>query len=815
MRNFIKRVLGKYFNKDLELNVRLFNLLAIGGIAVSIISALHSILGSISVLGGIINFSAAVCSYLLMYFVHKTRKYTVGFISTVVGVFMGLFGVLFFSMGGITGSMPYFFIFAIVFTFLTLQGKLLYFIVSIQIIYYIGICILAYQYPEMVTPFESPRQQLFDLIIGFVLSGLSLGIIFFAYIQTYRVQQRIVEEAKRTADKANAAKSDFLANMSHEIRTPINLMLGMNEMILRESETEQVLEYARNVQNAGEQLLLLVNQVLDFSKIESGKMEVVENTYDIRELIHELFTMGKIHAEKKNLKFELELDENLPLKLYGDEKHIHQIIINLISNAIKYTRTGIVTLSVVAIPESVERILLEVTVTDTGIGIKEKDLPFLFNSFERVDINNNRSIEGSGLGLTIINNLLDMIGGTILVDSIYGSGSTFKVTIPQGVVSSETLKSEKEEAVKMGEETFVAPEGRILVVDDNYMNLAVIKSLLKRTRLQVDTATGGEECLDMIQSEYYHVILMDYMMPEMDGLETLQQIQDRSDHVCTDTPVIVLTANVIAGTKEMLIGKGFKDYLSKPVRWQELEGVLMKYLPPSLITRTRKAENKGNISEEEIRSYSLLLRPYDIILEDGLHYMSGDIYQYAKTADFFRKTYERARKGVEKYLDTEEIDKLCISIHALKGNARGIGAIDLHYIARRLEKRCHDRDVSYVKQGKDLLFLEWERAVSGISEFLSVSGILSKAESASDEAISIRPLDANAYMERILAHIEVSEAEPALLLIKELVKSPLPEHTLLVLRAASEFIEEIEFDEAGNILRKELANGRKQNIGNR
>ncbi len=724
---------------------------------------------------------------------------------------MGLFGVLFFSMGGNVGSMPYFFIFSVVFTFLMFQGRLLYITVAVEIFYYIGICILAYRYPNLVTPFESPRKQLQDIVIGFVLTGLSLGTIFFSYIRTYRVQQRIVEEAKQTADKANAAKSDFLANMSHEIRTPINLMLGMNEMILRESETEQVLEYAKNIQNAGEQLLFLVNQVLDFSKIESGKMEVLENTYDIRELICELYSMGNVHAEKKKLKFELELDENLPVKLFGDEKHINQIVVNLINNAIKYTKTGTVTLSVKAIPESPEKILLEIIVTDTGIGIHEKDMPYLFNSFERMDINNNRDIEGSGLGLAIINNLLDMIGGTISVDSVYGSGSTFKVLIPQGVVSPKTLKSagQEEETVETDEETFVAPEGRVLVVDDNYMNLAVIKSLLKRTMLQVDTAISGEECLEMIQSEYYHVILMDYMMPEMDGLETLYQIHNQTGHVCTDTPVIVLTANVIAGTKEMLMGKGFSDYLSKPVRWQELEGALVKYLPPSLVTRTRRKENKGNISCEEVRSYSLLLRPYDVILEDGLHYMSGDIYQYAKTAEFFRRTYEKTRKEIENYLAAEEIEKLCISIHALKGNARGIGAIDLHHIARRLEKRCRDRDIFYVKKSQDLLFLEWERAISGISEFLTVSGILNKAENSPDKVIGIRPLNINEYMERILAHIGISEAEPALLLIKELAESPLPEHTLLALRAASEFIEEIEFDEAEKILRKELANGRK------
>lgn len=809
MRNVIKRVLSKYFNKELELNVRLFNLLAIGGIVVSIISAVQSFIGSLSIFGSIINIVAAICSYLLIYFVNKTKRYTAGFIITVLAVFMGLFGALFFSMGGTVGSIPYFFIFAIVFTFLMFHGKLLYITATVQTLYYIGICFVAYLYPETVTPFEGPKQQLQEIIMGFVLTSLSIGTIFLAYIKTYQVQQKIVEEAKQSADNANAAKSTFLANMSHEIRTPINLMLGMNEMILRESETEQVLEYSKNIQSAGEQLLFLVNQVLDFSKIESGKMEVIENTYDIRELISEIFTMGKVHAEKKKLKFELELDERLPIKLFGDDKHIHQIMINLISNAIKYTKTGTVTLSVMGIPESEERMLLEITVMDTGIGIHEKDMPYLFHSFERVDINNNRDIEGSGLGLAITGNLLEMMGGAISVDSVYGAGSTFKVTIPQGVVSPETLKSGKEEVVEIGAETFVAPEGRILVVDDNYMNLAVIKSLLKRTMLQVDTATSGEECLDMIKSVYYHTILMDYMMPEMDGVETLQQIRNQSNHLCVDTPVIVLTANVISGTRDMLINKGFQDYLSKPVRWQELEGLLMKYLPPSLITRTRGIENKGKISDEEIREYSILLRSYDIILEDGIHYMSGDLYQYAKTAEFFRRTYEKTRKEIENYLEAEEIEKLCISIHALKGNARGIGAIDLHYIARRLEKRCRDKDISYVKQGIYLLLLEWERAVNGISEFLETSNILNRPEGATDEAIGIRPLNSYEYMEKILVHIRNSEAEPALLLIRELEKSPLSEHTLQVLQAVSELIEEIEFDDAEAMLWKELENGRK------
>ena len=415
---------------------------------------------------------------------------------------------------------------------------------------------------------------------------------------------RVTEIARRDEQKARAgseAKSYFLANMSHEIRTPINAILGMNEMILRESKNENVVTYAKDIESAGKSLLSLINDVLDFSKIEAGSMDLVETEYDLSSLINDVNNMITMRAEQKQLEFRLSVDETLPERLYGDEVRIRQIMLNLLNNAVKYTKEGYVELSVHGTPLPDRKLQLIIDVKDTGIGIREEDKEKLFLSFQRLDVNKNHAVEGTGLGLTITRNLLKLMNGTIQVESEYGVGSVFTAVIPQTIVSDQPIGDIYERTMafqkqrKVYKESFHAKDARILVVDDTPMNLMVFRNLIKQTQIQMDEALSGRACIEMAGSTSYDIIFLDYRMPEMDGITTLQIMKSTKDYLNAETPVILFTANAVSGAKERFMREGFDDYLTKPVDGATLERMLLQYLPKEKVTIDRKEEKDGTI----------------------------------------------------------------------------------------------------------------------------------------------------------------------------------------------------------------------------
>lgn len=395
-------------------------------------------------------------------------------------------------------------------------------------------------------------------------------------------------EARKLADESNQSKSRFLSNLSHEIRTPINAVLGLDEMIIRESNEEAIKDYAKDIQSSGKTLLSLVNDVLDISKIEAGKLELVKVDYNVSSFVNDIVNMISGKAYDKGLSFQVEIPEDMPHLLYGDEIRIKQIIMNLLSNAVKYTKMGEVKLCISYRKQDEDSIILSVMVRDTGKGIKQEDLEKLFMPFQRIEEKRNRNIEGTGLGMSITKQLLGLMDSRLVVDSVYGLGSDFSFEIVQTVKDWSPIGNYQEayRKIKKQESTyrerFRAPDAKILIVDDTPLNVKVFKGLLKQTEVQIDEAYSGREGITKAQNEEYDILFIDHMMPDIDGIETLKQIQ-QSDGPNANKPMIALTANAVSGSREMYIREGFAEYITKPIEPDKLERMMLRFLPDNLV----------------------------------------------------------------------------------------------------------------------------------------------------------------------------------------------------------------------------------------
>ncbi len=584
----VKKLIRLIFSEDSPIRERLFALIVtITGISITLGIVVDIITGAAS-WQDLFAFTAGL---LLLIFTSvltvKKKKFRLGSVVIAFFVIYVMLPVTFFFSGGLYGGSPIWFIFSVLFISLLFAGKArIFFLISELAV--AGACyFLAYTRPEML---HRSTEKLAHIDSYTALAFLSLAVcaIISIQIELYKRENARSERRKKEIEELNNAQSRFFSGMSHEIRTPINTIIGLNEMILREDISDEVAEDAENIRSASKMLLSIINDILDMTKLDSGSMQLTPVTYRTGDMISELVNMFWVRARDKGLEFRVSVAPDVPAELIGDDVRVKQILINLLNNAVKYTREGSVSLSVERGRQEGGIVSLVCSVTDTGIGIKKENIPYLFTAFKRVDEEKNRHIEGSGLGLSIVKQLADLMGGAVTVNSVYTQGSTFLVELPQQMVSDEIVGKLDLEAKHKSEREayhsrFEAPQASILVVDDNASNLLVAKKLLRATGVRIETASSGAEALSLTQDNAYHVIFMDHMMPEMDGLECRRRIMAQPGGKCRDSKLVALTANADSASRALYEREGFDGYLTKPISAEALENELFRLLPKELV----------------------------------------------------------------------------------------------------------------------------------------------------------------------------------------------------------------------------------------
>ena len=682
-------------DRNMELQERLFRLLVmIGlcGLAASIINAIVIGESKENIIPLIIAFFVlAGITFISLHF-HKVQ---VGAIMIGIIIIYLMLPFNFLTTGGIYGGAPIYLLFGLVYVCLVVEGKVKYFFLVSSFIINIVCYYIAYKNPLLVAQHTLDMAYV-DSMISLLIVGVWIcGMILFQN-RIFRSENALAKEQKLEIEDLNRAQNRFFSSMSHEIRTPINTIIGLNEMILRRDVSDEVATNAVNIQGASKMLLTLINDFLDISKIESGKMDIVPGDYNVSDMLSDVVNMIWVRAKEKGLEFHVDIDENIPARLFGDEVRIKQVLINILNNAVKYTQSGSVTLSVQNKGNQSDYVQITYSVADTGMGIKEESIPHLFSAFQRVDEEENRHIEGTGLGLSIVKQLVELMGGDISVSSVYTKGSTFTVTLPQKIVDEETIGNPNLESKRTlnvrdrYQQSFEAPNARVLIVDDNETNLMVTKRLLQDTKMQIETVTSGAECLKKTLQNRYDVILMDHLMPGMDGIECMRTIRIQKGGLNPDTPIVIQTANAGSENQALYRREGFDGYLLKPVSGTQLEAEVFKHLPKSVVSMTNgelsvgvvetsvyeekkkipvmiTTESVSDLPKELVEKHQIAVMPYRVVTNngeflDGIETETDGILSYISEKEQYARSEESTITECEEFF-AEQLTKAHHIIH--------------------------------------------------------------------------------------------------------------------------------------------------------
>lgn len=574
----MRYVIDHIQNPELPLRNRMFQLLSTIALAEFVIVTVYDTVTGGSMGHIIIMLSGTVLFASTVAYTFRSGRIRLG--SAISGLlYFALYPLTFFSAGGMYGGAPPVFAFALVYVFLVTEKWERIVSLAICVAVSAACYTASYLFPELLERHTVAMEHV-ESILAILLVTLLLCSLFAFMTAVYRRENHIVQKQKKEIEDLNQSQKLFFSNMSHEIRTPVNAIIGLNEMTLRENIPDEVRENAMNIEVASRILLHTVNEILDMSKLETGGMEIVNADYQTTSMLSDIVNIIWLRAQEKGLDFCIKADPRLPTALNGDEMRIKQILLNVLTNAVKYTKSGTVTLTISSRMED-DRLIMTYDVTDTGIGIREDNIPYLFTAFQRMDALKTHAIEGTGLGLSIVKQLVDMMNGTIRVKSTYGEGSTFLIEIPQTVVDPVPIgdvdfRKKADSNITKYEPTLKAHELKILAVDDTPMNLMVVRKLLRDTKATVDTVSSGAEALIKTAENRYDVILLDHQMPEMDGIECLRRIRTQEDGKCADSKIICLTANVGGDIEQKCLREGFDGYISKPVKGKTLELEIMR-----------------------------------------------------------------------------------------------------------------------------------------------------------------------------------------------------------------------------------------------
>ncbi len=793
LKKMFQSLLGDYNYSLQERLFRLITIIGLVGLALGI--AVGCCSGE-----SLTNLTAMIVAFVLLgilvFFTIRTHKIQLG---AIIVSAIALYIVLpfnFITAGGIYGGGPTWFILGFVLATIVVEGKARYILLAGGYIVFLVCYYVAYFYPELIVQHTLEMAYIDSLATLTVVSVVTCGMLLFQNA-IYRKQNEKTEQQKKQIEELNQAQNRFFSSMSHEIRTPINTIIGLNEMILREDVSDEVAEDAQNIQSAGKMLLSLINDILDMSKIESGKMDIVPVTYDVGAMLSDIVNMIWVRAKEKGLEFHINVEDSIPARLCGDEVRIKQILINLLNNAVKYTSEGSVTLSIQQRQVQDDTVYIAYSVADTGMGIKKENIPHLFSAFRRVDEEKNRYIEGTGLGLSIVRQLVTLMGGDIEVNSVYTKGSTFVVTIPQKIEGEGRLGEldlEKRHTMGVREHyraLFEAPKANVLIVDDNDTNLMVAAKLLHDTKVAVDTASSGAQCLSRTENRRYDVIFMDHLMPVMDGIECLHLIRTQTGGLNQETPVVVLTANAGSDNQELYRREGFDGYLQKPVSGIQLETELLKHLPREIVQMNNTelfsdtvvgpvlghkkkqlimitTDSVSDLPAELAEKYNIAVLPYHVMTEggdfrDGEEIETDGILSYLsekdkkvhseepKVADyeaFFAEQLTKAQhiihiamaknasKGYEKALEASgAFDNVTVvdSGHL----SSGMGMVALYaaeYAAGGMEVDAVLSEIERIKAKVNTSF------IVGSTEYLARSGRISSKINAICEAFMLHPV---------------------------------------------------------------------------
>lgn len=706
----------KLLGNELPFADRLRNIMMLAGALVMLGAALISAIEGMGLFTVLLTLAVDVICLFALFLTNWTRYKEAGLHLFLFAECICIMPLMHFVGGGTYSGMPEWEILGTVFIWVLATGKSKYAFVGL----YFAVISFAYhmemRFPELVFSIPTRLMQIIDSFFTFVFVSVCIGMLVILERRANSRHNKELEESKATAEiamrkyeTASAAKSDFLSRMSHEIRTPINAIMGMNEMILREAKDEEILEYASSSESAAHSLLSLINEVLDMCKIDEDDLTLEPVEYSMSSLLNDCYNLVEEDSKKKNIGLSFRNNPYIPARLYGDEVKLRRIITNLLTNAVKFTTVGEVVASIDFVHVDDNHLDLKIDVSDTGIGIKDEDKPKVFERFSKFNAKDTQNIEGTGIGLNVVQAYVNLMGGTISFESEYGKGSTFSVSIIQEIVDSTPLGSLSELRTKDVHEhsysaLFKAPTASVLSVDDVKMNHDVLKALLKKTEVKVDTAYSGIEAINLVKAGNYDLILMDHMMPEMDGIEAFHEIQKIPEKGAI--PCLVLTANALTGVEEEYLKEGFSGYLSKPIKPEDLEKALAKFLPEdkveyledeTVIIESDKSAKEPEMSEKTIDDLTEdVFRGKSFIdLDYGLECCAGMLDLYAQAVLGFVGS-DNKLDVLDEYFEAKDWDNYRVNIHAVKSSALLLGIRELSEHAKSLEYAIKEGSPEYV-----------------------------------------------------------------------------------------------------------------------